>query len=505
MIVRFSSRVAFGAAMLVGSTLVVRLIGVAGLAILARLLAPADYGIMALALVALGLSQILFDFQVGNALIREREVDADHLRTAFTLSTLRGALLAALFVLGAPPFAAAVGEPKLEPVLRWLALAPLLQGFVNPRLPLFAKALDFRKEAIVNIAGRSAFLMVAVATALARPDHWALVAGHVAAAVTSTAASYVFAPALPGFGLARWRMFVSFGGWMTGASILSYLGEKLDAVFINAKLGVAATGVYNIGLQTASNFTNQLATPLTRAMFSGLSNLAGEPARLTRAYVVAQSSVLGTLLPIGVGAALAAREILLILAGPKWLDAEIVIQFTGPAMAMSTLVSGVHALAMVQGTTRVVFERELVNTAVRLPSLAAGIYFYDLIGFLIARTFAVSLIIVLSLRIAARATGLGIAALVIASWRSFAACAVMVACVSAVGALLDRTETSFVAAAADLAALGAAGASSYIVAHLALWRAAGRPDGFEARAYAAAAAAVSRVAPGLSKTSGRWV
>ncbi len=471
--------VAAGAVLMVGARFVLRFLSIFSLAILARLLTPADYGLIALALVVLGLLEVLTNLELTSALIRKPGITAAEYDTAFTLSALRGTLSAAVVAGLALPYAAFTGEVGVAAVLVWLALVPLIDGLRNPRFVRFEKALSYRREITVLFAARVGGAAATVGFAFLWRDHWALVAGALVERSIWCAMTYVFVPQRPGLSLSAWREFVAFGGWLTGAGIVNFLNYKADTLIIGRELGTATLGQYNMGDQMATMATNQLAAPLSRTIYSGLASLAHDRARLTAAYYKAQAGVLAVVLPIGLGSALAAHEIVVVVAGPPWLAAVPVVQFIAPVIAVGLMTSGVQAIVMVEGQTRTLFWRSLFLLGIRLPAIVLGIWALGLMGVIYARVFSSLVQTGVNLEIARRLTGGGFFTPFRAAWRSLVAGGALAGAMLAAGAALPAAPLGFAAALTGLGVKLGAGGLAYGVVHLGLWQAAGRPDGVE--------------------------
>jgi PST family polysaccharide transporter len=473
-------RVLMGASILLGSNLVVRLIALAGLTVLARLLSPQDYGIQALAMVVVAFTNVLTSVRIDDAIIRLGAVDDSHYRTAFTLSLLRGLLAGGAIFAFARPVAGWMGEPAVGPVLEVLALLPVIAGLRNPRFVDFARRLNLSSEAVLTVSAELVLLVVSVVLALLWGNYWALVLGSVAAVGTSTVLSYALLPHRPRFGLRHWRMFLGFGGWLAGAHLLHFTNYRIDTVVVGSRLGSAALGQYNMGMQIASLSSQQLAAVFNRAIYVGLSHVNDDRERLRRAYRRAQATVLGVVLPIGVGSALLAREIVLVLAGAQWLEAIPVLQVLAPALAFGMVAAGTAAMLKVEGDTRAMFLREALNLAVRLPVLFLGLYAFGLIGVVWAHAFGRLFGTLTMLHLARRYTGEPIWGPVAAAWRSLAACALMVVAIFVLDSFLPAAGLDTLGNASNLAIKVAVGAAVYVAVHLVLWLAQGRPDGFEA-------------------------
>jgi PST family polysaccharide transporter len=470
------ARVTRGAAALVGANLATRVLGALSVVAVARLLSPEDYGVLALAMVVVGLAEVLTNLQFANALVRLPTVEKADLDTAFAMTALRGLVGAAGVLLSADAAAALLGEPRVAEALTIMALAPLLDGLRNPRLALFARNVDFRPEIVVEIGGRVVAVAVTVALAVTIGDFRALAIGPVAGSAAAAALSHLAAPARLGWSLARWRPFLSFGGWLSAAGVVNFLNYRLDAAILGSALGAGAVGRYTMGEQMATIATHQLAYPLTRALYPGLAAVAADRARLRAAHRKAQTTILGLLMPVGVGSALSAVEIVRLLAGPQWSDAAPIVAVLAPVMAFGMIGSSAQAVSMAVGDTRAIFVVGVANLAVRLPLVLIGLWAGGLMGVVYARVGSGLFATLSMLALAGRQTGDSMLAPLTLTWRTMAACAVMAAAVASLGGPADDGT---LAAAVSLGTKAATGAAVYVSAHLALWALCSRPDGFE--------------------------
>jgi O-antigen/teichoic acid export membrane protein len=491
----FARRIAAGASLFVLGNLGARLLGIVSLGVLGRLLTPDDFGIIAITMLVIGISDALMSRQFDLALIRTREIDRQHFDTAFTLSLSWGLLAGgAIFALSGW-IALLLDTPALGSVLKWLAVAPVIEGLRNPRFVEFERGLAFLPDTLVNLGAKTLQIAVAIGLAALLRNYWAMVAGYLAFVITRLVLGYLLRPYRPGLSLRHFREFLSFGGWIGGTGLLGLLIQKSDVALIGATLGTAVVGIYNIGSELTLTATQYLAGPVARAVYPGLSAVAGDPARLRRGYYRAQEILMGILLPLGIGTALVAREAVLVLVGAKWEAAIPVLQILAPVSAVSLVVFNIQSLLMVDGSTRSMFGRNLAVAAFQIPAIALGLWSFGLAGAIVARALALLLHIGLSLKLAARLTGDPALATFLVVWRSIAAAAAMAA-----GVLL---LAHFQAGADSLRSLLANGAEKallgmllYPAAHLALWAASGRPEGFETAATGLARRLLRRLLPG---------
>lgn len=480
-----------GALVSLGGSLGSRLLGFVALAVLARLLLPHDFGIVATAMIFIGLCRTLMNRQFHLALIRLPEVEQSHYDTAFTLTLIWGLVTSAGLFLAAGFLARIMGTPEIAPVLKVMSLALLAEGVQSPVFARFERNIDMRPDVISDWTAKLAQYVVSIGLALLWHSYWALVLGFLAFTFTRIALSYLFARYRPRLSLALARDFLSFGGWLSGAGLAGYAINFTDVALVAARLGTASVGIYNIAAELVRMSSDYLAMPLGRAVYPGLSAVMHDKDRMQRAYLDAIEVSLGLMLPVGVGLALTAPELVWLVLGTNWEAATPVIQILAPAAAFATVGYNAQSLVMAQGHTRAMFARNAVVALIQLPLVLLGIMWAGLMGAACGRAAGMLLQGVLALVIAAPISGVPLVRQLVAPWRSFLACAVMAGAVI----WLDHTvlATAVPSPILSLCAKVTAGAAIYVASHLVLWRLTGRPKGFEEFV-------LSRLLPALRRT-----
>lgn len=474
-----STRVTLGVAVTGAAMLATRTFGLISIAILARLLTPEDFGLMALATFITGGVTATLGRHFETALIRTVEPTRQHAGTAFGLAMLWGVVAAAIVFASAKPAAVLLGAPDLELALRWLALCPLLEGLRNPSLPLAEKELRFRTPMLVEVGARLATLVFSAGFALILLNYWAMVIGLIAYSAVNALLSHVAAAAAPRPTFARWREFLAFGGWATASALATYLNRRLDRAIVGAQFGLADTGRYRVGDDLASMSTSEIAWPLMRAIYPGLAQRADDLDTLRRTYRKSQLSALFVLLPMGVLVALVSQDLIMVIAGSKWLEAAIVLAAFAPLLGLGGLILGVQQILYIRNEVHRAFSRDMLLLALLVPALLFGAAAGGFEGLIAARMGMMTLNIVLTLAIAAKVLQEPWYVPVAAGWRTFAACAGMAALVWGLHQLVPF-QPGLLDALYRLAMAGALGAVSFLALHLGLWRLAGRPDGPEA-------------------------
>lgn len=487
-----TARVTRGAGWIVAGRFVMGLLGFLNTVIVARLLVPEDFGVVAIGVGAMQLLTNVSDIGVSQAVIKFRDAGRDDLDTLFTLSVIRGVTIAGLLAGLAPAAAAIYGDARVFWVFLGAALYPLATALINPKFFEFERDLDYSKEFVATVIYKLAGVAVSVAVAIAFRSYWALILGLVANGAVQTVLSYVMRPYRPRLTLVSFRKMFGFSGWLTGVAIMSALSNKLDLLIIGRAMGAGGAGHYFLGMQLAELPTRELAVPASRAIFPGLSELQGDPARAREGYLKGVEALAAFTMPAAIGFALIARDLIPFLLGAKWAQAVPVVEFITPVIGAQIPYVATQFYAMALGGIRFVFYRELAFFAVRTPVFVAALIGYGLQGAIAAVAACGVLFIAFNLTLYARVSGDRLWRPVWRARRSFIASAAMA---GAVFALRGAFAFDALAPLTRIAAEIAAGAMVYGCAHAALWRMEGAPDGVERSALDAAREVLKRLAP----------
>lgn len=475
-----SARVASGAGWMIAARFLMRIMGFVNTIVVARLLAPDDFGLVAIGVTAMQLLQGFSELGVGQAMVRFRDADDRDVNTLFTISVLRGVLLAAILAALAPLAGAFYDDPRVVGVFLGVAVFPLCLGFLNPRFYEFERELDFSKEFYALVVNKMAGVIVSIIVAVIFRTYWAIILGLVTNGVVQLVLSYVMRPYRPRFTVASWRKLVDFVGWMTGFAFVTALNNKLATLVLGRVLGPAGAGNYFVGHQLAELPVTELAYPISRAIYPGLSSLQGSPERMRLAYLQGVEALGAIAVPAGIGFALIATDVIYLLLGGKWLDAAPVVALLAPVIGLQMIFMATFYYALALGLTRLLFIRELIFFLLRTPVFVWAAIAHGLHGAVVAIAAFGFVHMALNMALYGRMTQRSPFEPVWAVRRSLVAVIAM-----STVYLLGDNIFPHPAGAAGLALLSTkifAAAATYIGVHLAAWRVSGRPDGVEALA-----------------------
>lgn len=470
---------------MMGGVVANRMLNLLMTVLLARILVPEDFGLVALATTALLMLQAITDLALGNALIHKKEITREDYDTAFTLGAIRGLLLTLVMIGAGAIMARAYGDFRLFWIMLAISVRPLMAGLASPKYVLLSKKLQFVSVAVVETIGSAAQLIFSVAIAYATQSYWGIVAGVIVAGLVPFVASYWLTPYRPGFSFASWRGILGFSVWITLNQIVSVVGTRFDNFVVAGFLGTATFGAYNVGNNIASMLTQQAIQPLERVFFPSFVQIADNARRLKAAFVKAQASLFAIGLPLGVGLALVAKPLVLVALGSKWLIAATVIATIAPILGVQVVFAPVSALAYTLGETRYLFNRGVWQMVIRVPTVVFGVYYYGLPGLLVARILSGGLLLSgMNMFLVHRLIGLSAWEQIRSVWRSIFSVVLMIG--AFYGAIGGWTAAGMGNEPMHVLILGTiVGAIAYALAHLTAWLLSGRPsDGIEAEVFA---------------------
>jgi O-antigen/teichoic acid export membrane protein len=291
------------------------------LALLARLLVPADFGVVSASLIVIGLARMLTEGLVGPAVTQRRALSNEHIRTAFALSVISGTAAMLLVFVSAGGIADWFEMEDLAPIVRGLSVIFLLQGVAVVPLALLKRRFCFAELAKAELAS---FLLgfAAVGTALAflGTGAWALVGAHVAANVVMAAVLVRMQPHARSIKVDRVaaRELLAFGGHHTTARMFNQAALQGDYLVVGRYLDAAALGIYGRAYQLATVPGMLLGTVLDHVLFPKMASLQDDQPRLRHDFLVATSLTSILVTPILALMVILAPELVVVLLGAGW-------------------------------------------------------------------------------------------------------------------------------------------------------------------------------------------
>ena len=471
-------RVAAGAAWAMLFKLLERGLGLISTLILARILVPEDFGLVAIASSFVALLELMRMFGFDTALIQLRTVTPDHMNTAWTFAAGLGLGIAALVAATAPLVADFYGDPRLAPVLWVLALAALFNGLESNGPVMLRRGLQWRKDFIFQTVRKTAAVAFTIPLAILWRNYWALVVGMLMGRFASLVASYVISPYRPRPSLAARADLWGFSKWVFISNMLQFLQQRLPNLIMGRLASPAAVGYFGMARDIGTIPTMEMVMPINRAAFPGYAKIAHDPRRMREGFLKLLAAIALVVLPAGIGVAATAELIVKVFLGPKWLPAVPAMQVLSVYGALYGLQSNANAAYLAIGRPRLQTAMMLAFVAVLVPGLVILTPRFAQTGAALACLLAAAVAVPLNLVNVCHCLGIRARELFGALWRPVLGSAVMAVAVWATLSVLPDAD-SVPTAALLLAAGVVVGALSYSLMVLGLWWASGRPAGAE--------------------------
>jgi len=364
-------RVARGAIWITGSRLSGRIFDALKALVLARLLAPADFGLFGLAMLALVTIDTFSQTGFNAALIQRPGDIRPHLSSAWTVQVLRGAGLATLLFLGSPLLSMFFNEPELTALLRVMCLAILLQGFINTGIVFFDRELEFQRSFVYEVGSNAISLAVGVVLAYALRSAWALAWANLAGVCAKVVLSFALAEVKPRFELVQPRLaeLFTFGKWMSGGAIAAFVWQNIDRVVVGRVLGVSSLGVYQMALRIALLPASHVAVGAMGVTLPAYAKLQGQPERMGRTFLDVFETAMSIIAPMTLFLAVAAPEVVVGLLGSHWMDAVWPLRILAVGCMCAAVDTMATPLLVGTGRPRVEFWKNVVRSTVVLGSI----------------------------------------------------------------------------------------------------------------------------------------
>lgn len=473
-------KMAKGAAWMVGFKLVERSIGMISTIILARILVPEDFGLIAMATAVIAVVEILQAFGFDVALIQNQQATREDYDTAWTLNILLAGGCALLLAAAAYPMSMFFGDPRVEFVIYWLGSGMLVQGLENIGIVAFRKELTLHKEFWFLLAKKLSAFAITVSCALLMRNYWALVIGMVSSRAIGVVLSYLVHPYRPALSLARAAALFHFSKWLLMANVIHIARSQAASIIVGRMESAHALGLFSISLEISYLPTSELSAPINRAVFPGYSILSRDTDALREGFRQVISLIVLVTLPAALGIAVVAEPLVLTLLGDKWADAVPLIQVLAFCGLVASLQSNLGYVFLAAGRARFVTGWSAALLLLQLPLVMVGALHYGVLG--AATGLLASLIVPLPFVLVSlsRLIDLSLRDLHSITWRPLLSTAMMVSVVLVWLSSAAPASGIFNSPLFLLVSSVMLGAVTYAVAIVSSWLLAGRPPGPEA-------------------------
>ncbi len=345
-------------------------------AVLARLLAPQDYGLVAMVSALTALADQFRDMGLSQATIQQRDIKHEQVSALFWINVGIGALLTLVVAASAPLVARFYNEPRLTLITITSSLSFTLGGLNVQHQALLQRQMMYGRLAAVNVASVAGSSLIAVLCAFAGMNYWALVCMNLSHPAIRGLGLWLSTGWRPGLFLRRsgTRSMLRFGAGVSGFNVVNYFSRNLDNILIGKINGTQALGYYSKAYQLLLLPILQIRTPLLNVGIPALSALQDEPERYRRYY----RGVVGLLaflsMPLIAWMIVCAEEIVRIFLGPRWMPSVPLFAVLGLVSLVQAPITAIRGLPLLSlGRGRKYFQFGLITAIVTSVSFLVGI------------------------------------------------------------------------------------------------------------------------------------
>ena len=471
--------VARGAAWMVAYRLVDRSLGLVSTLVLARLLVPADFGLVAMATSLIAILELFNAFGLDVALIQRANATRVHYDTVWTLNICAGALIATCLLVLAWPLSVFYDDPRLVALTCVLACGSAVQGFENVGVVAFRKEMNFDREFRYLAVKRLLTFFVSTGLAFALRNYWALALGMTFGRVAGVVISYRVHPFRPRFSFGAIRDLMHFSGWLFFQTLCFTLKERSADFIVGRIAGPQSLGILSVSTEIANMPGTELVAPINRAAFPAYARLAGDRQTLGRQYLDVASLVALLVTPAVAGVGALGTIVVALLLGPKWHEAVSLINLVALVGIANVLLNTSHPPVLAIGKPAVFAKITVFQLCIQIPALIFLTQRYGAWGAALGYVISSVGLLPFSLWLILRTIGVAPTDFVREVWRPLVAAAVMYFVITLAMPPLEATTLGTAEALAVLAKYAPLGAAAYTASVTLLWLASGRPAGAE--------------------------
>lgn len=349
--------------------------------ILARLLTPEDFGLVAVGLIIVSLLKSFSDVGIKQALIVESQKNTDDfLDTAWSVEIIRGALIFIVVYFTAELITDFFNEPEAVNFVRVLGLGPLITSLASIRIIYLQKELEFKKQFIFEITNPVISFVISIILAFTLQNAWAIVLGNLCAAFGQSLISYYLMPFLPKFkfNFSYFRKMFSFGKWILLSSFLSYFAMELDTYIAAKAFDARLLGIYTLAFTIATKPTIEIGKALGKVLFPAFAKMAKDKLRLKKSFFKASSLLYMIIVSISITLHFISESFVQSVLDPGWIEMILPLKI----LSLAALFNGLRIISsgLFNGISKpnLVFIQAFVRLILLIISLLILTNFYQL-------------------------------------------------------------------------------------------------------------------------------
>ncbi|WCB95814.1 Lipopolysaccharide biosynthesis protein WzxC [Baekduia alba] len=423
--------------------------------VLARLLAPDDFGKAAMVLVFSSLVLVFSDLGLGAALVQAKELEEDDRSTAFWTTVGSGVVFTGVAAACSGLLARFYGEPEVTHLCQVFSLVFIITSIGATQEALLVRAMSFRALEVRNMVGTAGGAIVGVTIALNGGGAWAIIGQQLAEATVGAALLWFASSWRPSltFSRAALRRMWGFSGWLVGHRLLFYVHRNADNILIGRFVGAAALGAYTIAYNVMLVPFSRIAGPIQRVLWPAFAEMQDDPARIVAGWVRVTRVLAAAAVPALVGLVVVAPDFVAVVLGARWAEAAPLIQALAWVGILQTIQVLNIDILQARARTQLVFRYMVIFTCGHIMAFAIGLH-WGVLGVAIAYAISSTFIEPILTYLTSRELGVSFWTIPRALWGVAQASALMAAATVAAHELLIGTAVGQLARLALTIAVG---------------------------------------------------
>lgn len=365
-----------------GVQIVGRLVGWVTSIILMRLLAPSDFGLIAIVTLVVNTLEAISQTGLRSAVVQMKEKGTEYLDTTWTVDLLRSVGIVLLIFASAPLVARFYEEPRLTALLWAVGASRIMTGLINVGSLYFFKDLQFGKQFIMQAGAILVRAVIVIPLAFVLRNVWVLVVSAVIPPIFKCIVSYVLHPYRPRFALDRQkaRRLFDFGRWMLGLQLLKIATDMGDNALVGKVLGMESLGYYRSAYNLGNEPASQVYSITSKVLFPAYAKIQDESERLRRGYLRVLELVLFIIVPLAAGLYLVGPTFIRVVLPERWLPVIPPLLVLVVAGFLKAVVETGHPMLRGVGKPNIEFAIKIIQVAVMFGLLYPLTSWHDTVG-----------------------------------------------------------------------------------------------------------------------------
>ena len=344
-------------------------------AILARLLSPNDFGILAMATVFMNFAMIFSEMGISSALVQKQDTHNRHYYSAFWLNLITGLCLMIIFIAVSPLIAIFYKKPELQPILMVLAINFFISSFVIVQQTILTKEMEFKKLAVRDILAVIISGVIGIFLACHGFGVWSLVYQSIAFTLINGIFLWTVSAWRPKFQFAKSdiRDILNFSANLTGFNIVNYFARNADQLVIGKFLGAQALGYYSLAYKLMLYPLQNISWVVSKVMFPAFSRIQHDLEKVKTSYMRMVKAISLVTFPLMAGLFVIAPEFVRVIYGPNWKPIIILIRIFCVCGLIQSVGTTIGNILLSQGRADLQFRMQLFGTVIVITAVFWGL------------------------------------------------------------------------------------------------------------------------------------